>query len=168
MRKILVTLAVAATAVLLASCVNNYKQHYRPFIDTATTPDLVLLTEGATPIVTNTEDVQQEVSRAKANGYIVVGEATFNGELQSVSNLIEQAKAVKATLVIYSTRYTDTETVTSTKYVPADTTTYSSGRYGGRRYDETTTTSGLVPVPEVSQVRNFDQRAVFLVKTSRR
>lgn len=161
MRKILI--ALAAT-LLLASCVNNFKQNYHPFIDTQTTPNLVLLTEGATPLVNKSDDVQQDVAAAKSNGYVVVGEATFNGELQSVSNLIEQAKAVRATLVIYSTRYTDTETVTSTRYVPADTTTYSSGRYRGSRYEETTTTSGLVPVPEVSQVRNFDQHAVFLVK----
>lgn len=86
MRKILATSVVLAAAMLLASCVNNYKQNYRPFIDTQSRPDLMLLTEGATPIVTNTEDVQQEVSRAKANGYVVVGEATFNSELQPVSN----------------------------------------------------------------------------------
>jgi len=168
MRKILAVLVVTATAILLAACVNNFKQNYRPFVDTATTPGLVLLTEGATPIVTKSDDVQQEVNRAQTNGYIVVGEAEFNGELQSVSNLIEQAKAVKATLVIYTNRYTDTETVTSTKYVPVDTTTRTSGRHGGRRYDETSTTSELVPVPEITQVRNFDQRAVFLVKARRR
>jgi hypothetical protein len=161
MRKII---SVIAVTLLLASCVNSYKQNYRPFVNTEANTNLELLTEGATPIVNKSTNVSQDVANAKAQGYIVVGESTFNGELQPIDNLINQAKAVKATMVIYSANYTDTETVTSTSYVPVDTTTYSAGRYGGRNYDDVSTTSGLVPVPTVSQVRNFDQHAVFLVK----
>jgi len=168
MKKMLVALATVAVTFLLAGCVNSFKQNYRPFIDTQTAPNLVLLTEGATPLVNKSENVQQDVAAAKANGYIVVGEASFNGELQSIDNLVEQAKAVKATLVIYSTKYTDTQRVSYTNYVPADSTTITSGRYGDKRYQEISTTSGLVPVPEISEVRNFDQSAVFLVKTRKK
>jgi len=168
MKNIRVALVAVAVTILLAGCVNSFKQNYRPFIDTQTAPNLILLTEGATPLITKSEDVQRDVAAAKANGYIVIGEAAFNGELQSVDNLIEQAKAVKATMVIYSAKYTDTQLDTYTKYVPVDSTTISSGRYGDKSYQGVSTTSGLVPVPEITQVRNFDQSAVFLVKSRKK
>lgn len=168
MKKFLLTLVAMAAAILLSACVNNFKQNYLPFIDTQTAPNLVLLTEGATPLINKSEDVQQEVAAAKARGYIIVGEAVFNSELQPIDNLIEQAKAVKATMVIYSAKYTDTQTESYTRYVPVDSTTISSGMYGDKSYQGISTTSGLVPIPEVTQVRNFDQRAVFLVKTRKK
>lgn len=155
---------VIAATFLLASCINSYQQNYRQFVDTQANPNLQLLAEGATPLVTRSDNVQQDVAIAKSNGYIVVGESSFNGELQSIDNLIAQAKAVKATMVIYSSRFTDTQLVTSNRYVPRDTTTYTSGRYGGKKYEETSTTSGLVAIPEITEVRNFDQYAVFLVR----
>lgn len=165
MRKIISVVAAIAATLVLAACVNGFKHNYHSVVNTEGNTNLALLTEGASPQVTKSENVTQDVANAKAQGYIVIGEASFNGELQPVDNIVNQAKAVKATLVIYSSRYTDTETVTSTSYVPVDTTTYSTGRYGGKNYDEVSSTSGLVAVPQVSQVRNFDQHAVFLVKS---
>lgn len=163
MKNIIVAIAAA---LLLASC-NSYKENYRQFVDTQTNPNLQLLAQGATPLVTKSQNVQQDVAIAKSNGYIVVGESSFNGELQSVDNLIAQAKNVKATMVIYSSKYTDTQLITTHRYVPRDTTTYTSGRYEGKKYEETSTTSGLVAIPEISEVRNFDQNAVFLVRTKK-
>lgn len=161
MKNILV--AVAAT-FLLASCINSYQQNYRQFVDTQTAPNLQLLAEGATPLVTKSNNVRQDVAAAKSNGYIVVGESSFNDELQSLDNLIAQAKTVKATMVIYSSKYTDTQLITSNRYVPRDTTTYTSGKFGDKKYEETSTTSGLVAIPQITEVRNFEQQAVFLVR----
>ncbi|MCD6027293.1 MAG: hypothetical protein K0R08_1812 [Solimicrobium sp.] len=162
MRKLFV---IAAITLLLNACVNGFQQNYQAFVNTQAAPGLVLLAEGALPILTKSDDLKQDVSMAKSQGYIVIGEASFNGELESVDNLISQAKAVKATMVIYSSSYTDTQTISTTSYVPVDSTTVSSGRYGDKKYSEVSTTSGVVPVPTISQVRNFDQRAVFLVKS---
>src|SRR5947209_3719521 len=138
MKKIL---AVAAATIFLTACVNSYQQNYRPFINTQAAPNLELLAEGATPLIIKSDDIKKDIANAKAEGYIVIGESSFNGELQSQRNLMKQAKEVRATLVFYSANYTDTETVTTTSYVPSDTTTYSSGRYGRKSYEETTTTS---------------------------
>lgn len=164
MKKILPLIAMT---LLLTACVNAYKQNYFSLIDTQKATHLQLLSENATPTVMKTEDMQAAIAKAKADGYVEVGEASFNGELQSVDNLIEQAKAVRATLVVYANKYIDTQTVTSTSYEPVETKTITSGRYGGERYEKTSTSSSRIPVPTVTQIRNFDQRAVFFVKPRR-
>lgn len=160
-------LPVIAMTLVLAACVNLYKQNYQSSIDSQAATHLQLLAEGATPIVMKTEDMEAAIAKAKADGYVEVGQASFNNELQSIDNLVDQAKAVRATMVLYTNKYTDTQTVTSTSYVPIDTTTITAGRYDGKRYEETSTSSRMVPVPTVTQVRNFDQRAVFFAKSKR-
>lgn len=159
---------IIGVSCLLSACVNSFQQNYHSYLQEEPQVSLQFLTPGATPMLYKSNDVQADVADAKNKGYIVIGEARFNGELEPDSHVIEQAKAVKATMVIYASRYTDTQTVTRTMYLPNSSTTSTSGQVNNKKgtatYNEVSKTSGTRAVPVATQIRNFEQQAVFLVK----
>ena len=159
-------------AALLAACANGFKQYYKPYADTATMPDVELLAEGANPAIFRSDDVKRDANIARSKGYVLIGESSLNGQIQSESALISQAKAVRASMVLISSKFTGTQTVTTPLFLPNNQTTYSSGTvngtYGSANYNGTSTTYGTTVVPITSQQQRFDQDALFFVKSTKK
>ena len=86
-------------------------------------PDVELLAEGATPAIYRSDDLKRDVSIARSRGYVLVGESALNGQIQSEAALIAQAKAVRATMVLLATKFTNTQTVTVPLFLPNNQTT---------------------------------------------
>ncbi|MCX7241266.1 MAG: PDZ domain-containing protein [Burkholderiales bacterium] len=168
MRRIL----AISVAALLTACANGFQQFYKPYADTKTMPDVELLAEGATPAIYRSADLKRDVSIARSRGYVLVGESSLNGQIQSEAALVAQAKTVRATMVLLATKFTNTQTVTVPLFLPNNQTTYSSGTvngtYGSANYNGTSTTYGTTVVPLTSQQQRFDQDALFFVKSTRK
>lgn len=168
MRKVLTIVA----AVMLTACANGFQQFYKPFADTRTMPDVELLAEGATPTIYRSEDLKRDVGIARSKGYVAVGESSLNGAIQAEANLIVQAKSVRATMVLLSSKFTDTRSITTPLFLPNNRTTYSSGTvngaYGSANYNGSSTTYGTTVVPLTTQQQRYDQNAVFFVKSTKK
>lgn len=167
-------------AVMLTACANSFKQFYKPYADPLTMQDVELLPEGANPAIYKSDDLKRDVGIALSKGYVMVGEASLNGALQSEAALVSQAKAIRATMVLIVTKFTDTRTVTTPLLLPNNQTTYNAGNtfgtvnnaYGRANYNGnysgTSTTYGTTVVPITTQQQRYDQNALFFVKSTRK
>jgi hypothetical protein len=174
-------------ALFLSGCAQSgYKQFYKPYADVKSLPDVELLAEGQEPQVFGTDDFDRDILTLRAKNYIVVGQSSFNGGYEDTKNAAAQAKSVGATIVLVSSKYTNTQTTTSTLFLPDNKTTYNSGTansnteynnsYGGylgssntnATYNGTSTTYGTKAVPITTHQRRYDQGAVYLVKSTKK
>lgn len=173
-------------AVFLAGCAQSgYKQFYNPYVDAKTLPEIQLLVEGQEPQVFGTDNFVRDILILRSKKYIPVGYSSFNGGYEDTKNAAAQAKRIGATLVLVSSQYTNTQTTTSTLFLPDNKTTYHSGTasantsynsvYGGylssntnATYSGTSTTYGTKAVPITSHQRRYDQNAVYFVKSTQK
>ena len=172
---------------LIAGCAQSgYKQFYKPYVDANTLPDVQLLKKGEEPQVFGTDDFDRDIKILRAKRYIVIGQSSFNGGYEDTKNAAEQAKTIGATIVLTNSQYTNTQTTTSTLFLPDNKTTYHSGSvsgstsynsaYGGYlgssntygSYSGSSTTYGTKAVPYTTHQRRYDQNAVYLVKSTQK
>ena len=126
------TFIILASIVVLAGCSSGYQQFYKPYVDAKTLDDVELLKPNEEPKVYSTKDFDRDIRAWRSKQYIPIGYSSFNGEYEGEFEVKAQAKRVGATLVLISTKYTNTLTTTSTMYLPSSTRTYHSGSvYGG-------------------------------------
>lgn len=164
--------------LLLVGCVSGYKQFYRPEPDA--TPEAVsaqrLNPPPAMPIIERAKHTDPQIisdSYGK-RGYSVIGSSFFNsGESEPEGSAIQQAKDVKADLVlILNPRYTGSITTAVPIITPTTTTSRSSGTataygqdgsvtaYGSGTTITHGTTTNYVPVT----VDRSEFGAVFFIK----
>ena len=119
--------------LLLVGCVSGYKQFYRP--ESYATPEAVsaqrLNPPPAMPIIERAKHTDPQIisdSYGK-RGYSVIGSSFFNsGESEPEGSAIQQAKDVKADLVlILNPRYTGSITTAVPITTPTTTTSRASG-----------------------------------------
>lgn len=167
MRKVLLIAAV----VILTGCANGFQQYYKAHPEADTRTDVVRLADGATPVIQRSDDMRRDVDIALSRGYVIVGQSSLNGSAQSDAMLITQAKAVRATLVLLTSNFTETRSITTPLFLPNNQTTYSTGRvngaFGGANYNSSSTTYGTTVVPITTQQQRYDQNAVYFVKSTR-
>jgi hypothetical protein len=172
-------------ATLLVGCVQSgYKHFYKPCVDATTIPELQLLENDQEPQLIRTNNFDRDVLVLQSKNYIPIGYSSFNGGYEDIKNAAAQAKRIKATIVLVSSRYTNTQTTTSTLLLPDNQVTYHSGdanattiynNSGGlgssntySTYSGTSTTYGTKAVPITSQQRRYDQYAVYLVRSTKK
>lgn len=179
------SLCLVLSLVVLSGCVQNgYKQFYTAYVDANTLSDVEILSEGNDPELIPTDNFDRDVQILRSKRYIPIGHSRFNGALQDASNAIENAKLIGATVVLIGSEYTDTITKTSNLYLPdSQTTTYTGTASGTTNYNSTqsgylgssstnvnysgsSTSSGTRVVPITSNIRRFDQSAVYFVKST--
>ena len=163
MRKALLIAAV----VILTGCANGFQQYYKAHPEADTRTDVVRLADGATPVIQRSNDMRRDVDIALSRGYVIVGQSSLNGSAQSDAMLIAQAKAVRATLVLLSSTFTESRSITTPLVLPNNQTTYSTGRVGSANYNSSSTTYGTTVVPITTQQQRYDQNAVYFVKSTR-
>lgn len=178
---------ILLVAVFLSGCATSgYKQFYNPYVDAKTQPEVQLLAKGQAPQIFGTDNFDRDILILRSKNYIPIGYSSFNGGYEDTKNAAEQAKQIGATLVLVSSQYTNTQTTTSTLFLPDNKTTYHSGTasgntsynsaYGGylgssntnATYSGTSTTYGTKAVPITSHQRRYDQNAVYFVRSTKK
>jgi serine protease Do len=180
------TLLIITTLLLTACAQSGYKQFYNPYVDTKTLTEVELLKEGEEPQVFGTNDFERDGLILRTKKYIAVGYSSFNGGYEDTKNAAAQAKRLGATIVLVNSDYTNTQTTTSTLFLPDNQTTYHSGTassntsynsaYTGylgnsntnSTYSGTSTTYGTKAVPITSHQRRYDQNAVYFIKSTKK
>ena len=173
---------ILITALILSGCATSgYQQFYNESVDTTTLPNPILLKDGEDPEILGSNDLERDIQTLRAKRYAVIGSSSFNGSFEKENNVAEQARRVGATLVLIQSEYTNTQTTTSTLYMPSTNTAYTTGKatsstnlntntgiYGtantNTNYNQTTTFQGSKAIPITRHQRRFDQTAVYLVK----
>lgn len=167
---------------LLTGCAaSGYQKFYNPYVKVSVLPEPEMIKEGQEAQVYGTDNFDRDIRVLKAKKYAALGYSSFNGGYEDTKNAQAQAKRVGATIVLVNSKYTNTQTTTSTLFLPDNKTTYHSGTananstyntsygsYGNTNtnatYSGTSTTYGTKAVPITSHQRRYDQTAVYLVK----
>ena len=158
--------------LLLASCgTGQFGSSYKAYSDPRLSPELVALTEEGEPNLIRSSDLDHDVRQFREHNYVVVGESAFNGIHESPNNAVKQAKEVGATHVIVSSEYTDTRSRLAYDYQDYYRTIYVNKvrSVNGKsvHYREAVTVRDTVTVPYTQYYDNFDQWAVYMVKSNR-
>lgn len=178
---------ICIISLSLVGCAQSgYKTFYKPYVDTKTLTDVELLAEGQEPKVFGTDDFEKDTKILRSKQYFPIGFSSFNGGYEGEGSAIAQAKRVGATIVLVNSKFTNTQTTTSTLFLPDNKTTYHSGSaygntsynsaYGGylgssatnANYSGTSTTYGTKAVPITNQQQRYDQTALFFIKNTKK
>jgi len=170
--------------VLITGCATSgYQKFYNPYVDVSALPSPEILQEGQEPKVYGTDNFERDIRTLKTKKYVTLGYSSFNGGYEDNKNAQAQAKRLGATIVLVKSKYTNTQTTTSTLFLPDNKTTYHSGTvnaysnynnsygaYGNANinanYSGTSTTYATKAVPITRNQRRYDQTAVYMVKTN--
>lgn len=165
-------IALVVCAAILSACASGYQQFYKPYVDAKNLQDVQTLPPSESPKIFSSNDLQRDVKIAKSRGYIPIGHSSFNGEMESERGVVKQAQETGAVLVLVTSDFTETRTITTPLFVPNNQTTYSSGSVygtsGSANYSGTSTTYGTAVIPITSQQQRYDQTAVYFVKSTRK
>jgi len=157
------------TSLLLSGCAaSGYTTFYEGYFDPAEYKSEVrTLGENEEPEVFTSNNLERDILVMRSRNYSVVGVSSFNGAYEDLANAKAQAKRVGAAIVLVTSAYTNTQTNSSTLFLPDNQTTYYSGSaYGSGGYatgSGTATTYGTKAVPITSTQRRYDQTAVYFV-----
>lgn len=159
--------------LLVSGCASNgYQKFYKSYANPKLDSNLESLKEGQEPQVFGTSDFNRDIMLLKAKKYVVVGVSSFNGGYQDIKNAAKQARLIGATLVLTNSKYTNTQSSTSSLFIPNTQTTYHSGSvYSGSSsgtYNGTSTTNSSIVVPYTTHQRRYDQEAVYLTKLTKK
>lgn len=166
------TLLILTTILLLSACgAGQFGSSYRSYMDPRVSADVVPLAEEQDPILIRSNDLDKDVRLYREHNYIVVGESAFNGMRESEGRAKKQAKEVGATHVVVSSEYTDTQSYLAYDYQNFYRTVYVNRvrKVNGKRvrYREAVTVRDTVTVPYTRYYDNFNQWAVYMVKSNR-
>jgi hypothetical protein len=172
-------IALVGVIVLSGCAGNGYKQFYQPYMDLKTNPnsDMQLLGENETPVIMSSNNFNRDVRVAKSKYFWPVGYSSFNGEMGTQADIIDQARNVGASLVLVNSQFAETRTITTPLFVPTTQTTTYSGTTNGSIYGNNglnanynsnanglATTTGTTVVPMTRYQQRFNQQALFFVK----
>lgn len=162
-------LILMISTIILSGCAaSGYQTFYAEYVDAKLRPDLTTLQQGEEPQVYGSDNMERDILSLRAKNYAVIGSSSFNGKYEDISNAVQQAKRVGATMVLVDSEYTNTETRSTTLFLPDNRTTYYSGNAygsgGSASVYGSSTSYGSKAVPIQSSTRRYDQTAVFLTK----
>ncbi len=163
-------------SIFASSCANNFSRFYVSQIGVGKTIlDYPNLEPGqGEPQIFSGKNIEEDSRAMMENGFVMIGSSSFNSGAVNESQAIQQAKKVKASVIIVYSEYTNTVTGTMpyTTYNPSQTiTSYDSGSVygaGGSAYYSGTSTY-TVPGGSSTQhipysVNRYDYGASYWVK----
>lgn len=164
-------IATLSVLLLLSACgTGQFGSTYQGYLTPQRAANVVLLAEGQEPELILSNDIDRDVLSYREHNYVVIGESSFNGLQEDPKNAVRQAEEVQATHVIVSAAYTDTESRIDYDYQDVYSTVFVNQvkTVDGREVSvqETVTVRDTVSVPYVRQYDNFDQWAVFMVRSN--
>jgi hypothetical protein len=163
-------------SIFASSCANNFSRFYVSQIGAGKTIlDYPNLEPGqGEPQTFSGKNIEEDSRAMMENGFVMIGSSRFNSGAVNESQAIQQAKKVKASVVIVYSEYTNTVTgsMPYTTYNPSQTvTSYDSGNVygaGGSAYYSGTSTY-TVPGGSTTQyipysVNRYDYGASYWAK----
>lgn len=159
--------------LLLGGCANPFATYYTDMTGgmDITQSDRVILS-GQPPTAYRGTDVEADTRTMRANGYGLVGYSHFNAPSVMESQMMAQATAVNAEVVVHYSEYTNTvsgsiplttpKTETSTSNIQGSA--YGSGGYTNFSGTATTTTNTTQTTYIPYNTRRYDFMATYWVK----
>ncbi len=139
----LLTLALT----LLGGCANGFSDFYTQNVNSIEAErELILLKAGEMPVIYESDNPDRDIDILKSKNHVLLGHSLFNGKIHSKDLLIQQAIKVKATHVVYTSKYTNSQITSSPLILP--------NGFGG--FSSTTM---------IGQQLRFDQLAAFMAKS---
>ncbi|MBL4601996.1 MAG: PDZ domain-containing protein [Emcibacteraceae bacterium] len=161
---------LSALLMLSACGTGQFGSSYRGYLTPEIASNVVMLGVEQEPILIRSNDIDRDVMKYREHNYVVIGESAFNGFEESEQNAVRQAKEVMATHVVVSSEYTDTESRIEYDYQDVYTTVFVSRvkTVNGERVavQEAVTVRDTITVPYMRHYDNFDQWAVYMVKSN--
>jgi len=172
--------------ITLTGCAHNgYREFYHPNFDpknpTVPTTDLKYLDQNEKPQIFATNDMQRDVKIARSKYWLPIGYSSFNGPMGTQDQLLSQAQALGAPMVLVTSKFTENRTITTPLFIPNNQTTYYNGTTNGQfngnngynaNYNSNTTgtatTYGTTVVPITSVQTRYDQDAVYFARYSKK
>ena len=165
---------------LLACGCNGFSAHYKDRTggeNITNNSDFIPLKEGEEPLAYRGtfEDINVDVQKMYENGYLPIGSSDFVATSGSYKHAISQAKKVRASAVIFYSKFSHAETGVLIRTIPKTSRTHHSGSvtahssYGGTAYGNysghsTTYSSETVRTPYSTNKYQFG--ATYWVKLS--
>lgn len=128
-------------SLLITACSSGYNKFYYPNLAITPANKLLYLKNGEMPEIVYSSDLKKDTLKFWTRGYILIGNSSFNGELENEKKILKQARKVGATLVVVNQSYVNTQS-----------NTVNLNFQGGY-------------APYTSHQRRFDQNATFLAKS---
>jgi len=167
--------------VALTGCAQNgYSKFYQPYFDPQSPPpqisdaDLKYLEKNETPQIFSSNNLPRDVLIARSKHWMPIGYAAFNGKMGTQDQVLSQAKAIGASMVLVSSQFTENRTITTPLFIPNNQTTYYNGTTNGQVYGNygnnatfnsnttgSATTYGTTVVPMTHVQSRYDQQAVY-------
>jgi hypothetical protein len=163
-----------ALALLAGCAANPYAKFYQPAPDEVlrTVPQRRVQAPPAVPELLRGNSPQEDLDALYAEGYVLVGQSSFNGPKLSSDDAVEQGKKIGADRVIVygalaSTEHTEiplTLPTTQTSVTNGMATAYGPAGSATAFGTATTTTYGTQTTYIPMTVRRYDALALYLVK----
>ncbi|MDD2265773.1 PDZ domain-containing protein [Sulfuricurvum sp.] len=175
--KFLIQVFSLSAFIIFTGCVaspySKFYQENHPVTQQFSNPNngFIFLAEGEEPNMIASTDITKDIKTMARKRFYPIGSSEFNGEMGSIEAIKDQAKKVKAVAVLYTSKYTNTQTNSGTLLLPQ--TNYYSGNvnayngYGSSyaTYNGSSTTTMAVPYSNTQ--RRYDQSAIFYIKDSK-
>lgn len=175
------SLLVIYIIVLTGCAQNGYRKFYQPYFNPQTPPpaiagDLKYLSPDDTPQIYSSNDLGRDVLIARSKYWLPIGYSSFNGAMGTQDQIVSEAKALGAAMVLVNSSFTENRTITTPLFIPNNQTTYYNGTTNGQiyanngnsaNYNSSTTgsatTYGTTVIPLTSVQARYDQTAVYFV-----
>jgi PDZ domain len=166
---------VLVCALLLTSCAGNpFAQFYHPNNELVlrTVPQRRLHPPPETPELLRGNNPQEDIPALQADGWVVIGESSFNGPKLDEDDAVDQGRKVGADRIVMYGRLASTEHTTIPLTLPTTQTSVTNGMataYGSAGVataygSSTTTTYGTQTTYLPMTIHRYDALAVYLVK----
>ena len=170
-------LSTILLSMILGGCAfSGYKNFYKQVVSKEQlnkykkNPDFIFLKDNQEPKLYISQNLQKDDLILFSKGYRILGYSSFNGVMEQESEIMAQAKRIGAVLVIYKSKYTDTQTKIKTKTnsgaLGLPKTYYHAGHIydngGSVKYADTNSTETTV-ASYLNTQRRYDQNAWFYI-----
>ncbi len=155
---------------IFSSCANPYSNFYTDLtggVDILENPNIIVPTDK--PNLIQGSNIENDGIRMLENGYLLIGESSFNAGNAHQNMAIEHAKKVHADTVIVYSQYTNTLSGSMPLTVPNTQTSYHSGNIYGSgggfaNYSGSSTTYGTSTTYMPYHIRRYGYYATFWIK----
>jgi membrane-associated protease RseP (regulator of RpoE activity) len=168
-------------AILFIGCARPYAQYYHDNIRGMDTSNIIFTTEEPKLLRGNMDTVDADCLQMAEEGYALLGYSSFHGPKFNENQAVNQARQLKASVVVVYSKYLDTQSGIQPIILPDIKTSVSSSQataygsaFGSGGYASgyatgygtgTTTTYGTQVIYQPYSIDRFDQGATYWAKT---